>query len=80
MASAFNSMADALERREYELSVAKERAEETAARITMIFESTSDSVMIIDRDWRISYLNGPALAQIAKGATSPARIVGDVSK
>jgi PAS domain S-box-containing protein len=64
VAGAFNSMVDALERREHELSVAKERAEEAAARITMIFESTTDSVIIVDRDWRIGYLNGPALALI----------------
>ncbi len=64
VAGAFNSMVDALERREHELSVAKEKAEEAAARITMIFESTTDSVIIVDRDWRISYLNGPALALI----------------
>jgi PAS domain S-box-containing protein len=65
VATAFNSMADALERRELELSMAKENAEAAAARITMIFESTSDSVVIVDRDWRINYLNGPALALIA---------------
>jgi PAS domain S-box-containing protein len=64
VAGAFNSMADALERREHELSAAKERAEENAARITMIFESTTDSVIVVDLDWRISYLNGPALARI----------------
>jgi PAS domain S-box-containing protein len=65
VAGAFNNMADALERREHELSVAKEKAEEAASQITMIFESTTDSVIIIDRDWRISFLNGPALALIA---------------
>ena len=64
---AFNSMADALEHREHELYEAKEKADEAAARITMIFESTTDSVLIIDRDWRISYLNGPAWVQVAKG-------------
>jgi signal transduction histidine kinase len=67
VASAFNTMAGALERREHELSVAKENAEEAAARITPIFESTSDSVIIVDRDWRVSYLNGPALTRIAAG-------------
>ncbi|MGY3621430.1 cache domain-containing protein [Bradyrhizobium sp. USDA 10063] len=67
VAEAFNTMADALERREHELSEAKERAEEAAARITMIFESTTDSVLIIDRDWRVSYLNGPASASVAHG-------------
>jgi PAS domain S-box-containing protein len=67
VADAFNSMADALEHREHELSKAKETAEEAAARITMIFESTTDSVAIIDRDWRFSYLNRRASAQLARG-------------
>lgn len=64
VAGAFNSMADALVRREQELSVAKEKAEEAAARITMIFESTTDSVIIVDRNWHICYLNGPSLGWI----------------
>jgi signal transduction histidine kinase len=61
VADAFNTMADALEHREQELSEAKEKAEEAAARITTIFESTTDSVAIVDRDWRVSYLKGRAL-------------------
>src|SRR4030088_806528 len=48
VANAFNTMADALEHREHELSEAKEKAEEAAARITMIFESTTDGVLIVD--------------------------------
>jgi PAS domain S-box-containing protein len=71
--SAFNTMADALEsreqeleRRQEELSKAKETAEEAAARITTIFESTKDSVLIIDGDGRVSYLNGPAWEQLGK--------------
>ena len=67
VAEAFNTMADALERREHELSEAKEKAEDAAARITMIFESTTDSVVLIDRDWRITYLNGPASTTVAEG-------------
>jgi signal transduction histidine kinase len=66
VADAFNTMANALEHREHELSEAKEKAEEAAARITMIFESTTDSVLIIDRDWRVSYLNGPARLRLAE--------------
>jgi PAS domain S-box-containing protein len=66
VADAFNTMANALEHREQELSKAKEKAEEVAARITMIFESTTDSVVIVNRDWRISYLNGPAWAVLAE--------------
>jgi signal transduction histidine kinase/CheY-like chemotaxis protein len=67
VADAFNAMADALEHREHELSEAKEKAEESSARITMIFESTTDSVVIVDRDWRVSFLNGRALKQAAAG-------------
>jgi PAS domain S-box-containing protein len=73
VASAFNTMADVLEhrereleRRQQELSEAKEAAEESAAQITTIFESTKDSVLIIDRDCRVTYLNGPAWEQVGK--------------
>ncbi|KGT72971.1 hypothetical protein MA20_47240 [Bradyrhizobium japonicum] len=38
-------------------------------------ESTSDSVLIIDRDWRVSYLNGPAWAQVAEGRDSGSRSI-----
>lgn len=61
---AFNTMADALQRREREFATAKEKAEEAAARITTIFESTTDSVLIIDPDWRVSFLNCRARAQV----------------
>ncbi|MDB5406765.1 MAG: hypothetical protein JWL84_1677, partial [Rhodospirillales bacterium] len=64
---AFNTMADALRDRERELREAKERAEDAAARITTVFESTTDSVLIVDRDWRITYLNERAKAQVAEG-------------
>jgi signal transduction histidine kinase len=67
VADAFNTMADALERREQELSEAKEKAEKAAARISMIVESTTDSVVVVDRDWRISFFNQRARAQIADG-------------
>jgi signal transduction histidine kinase/ActR/RegA family two-component response regulator len=65
---AFNTMADALEDRERELLEAKRRAEEAAARIITVFESTTDSVLLIDRDWRISYANERAKAQLAEGS------------
>jgi signal transduction histidine kinase/CheY-like chemotaxis protein len=67
VADAFNTMADSLERREQELSEAKEKAEKAAARISMIVESTTDSVVVLDRDWRISFFNQRAWAQIAEG-------------
>ncbi len=64
---AFNSMADALEAHERELREAKEKAEEAAARITTVFESMTDSVALVDQDWRISYLNERAKAQVSEG-------------
>ncbi len=67
VADAFNTMADALEHREHELSEAKEKAEDAAARIAMIFESTTDSVITVDRDYRIGFFNHQAWAQIAEG-------------
>lgn len=67
VADAFNIMADALEHREHELYAAKEKAEDAAARITTIFESTTDSVLIIDKDWRVSYVNERASMQLSRG-------------
>jgi PAS domain S-box-containing protein len=67
VAHAFNTMADALEHHEHELRAAKEKAEEAAARITMIFESTADCVITVDRDFRITFFNERARAQIAGG-------------
>jgi signal transduction histidine kinase/HAMP domain-containing protein len=64
---AFNTMADALGQREQELREAKEQAEQAAARITTVFESTTDSVLIVDRSWRITYLNERAKVQLAEG-------------
>jgi signal transduction histidine kinase/HAMP domain-containing protein len=66
VAEAFNSMANALAQRERELYHAKEKAEESAARITTIFESTTDCVLIIDRDWRVGYLNDHAKVQLGE--------------
>ncbi|WP_027583992.1 ATP-binding protein [Bradyrhizobium sp. Ai1a-2] len=67
VADAFNTMADALANREQELHDAKERAEQAAARITTIFESTTDCVLIVDTEWNITYLNERAKAQLALG-------------
>jgi PAS domain S-box-containing protein len=67
VASAFNAMADELKHREHELSEAKEKAEEAAARITMIFESTTDSVLSVDQDFHITFFNERARAQITGG-------------
>jgi len=67
VAAAFNTMANALADREHELCEAKERAEHAAARITAIFESTADCVIIVDPEWYITYLNENAKLQLANG-------------
>jgi signal transduction histidine kinase/HAMP domain-containing protein len=67
VADAFNNMVDTLEHREQELSNAKETAKHAVARIKMIFESTTDNVILVDRDWRVSFLNQRACAQISEG-------------
>src|SRR5262249_2882997 len=67
VADAFNTMAAALRDRERELREAKEKAEHAATRITTIFESTTDSVLIVDQDWRITYLNERARTEVASG-------------
>jgi signal transduction histidine kinase/HAMP domain-containing protein len=64
VAGAFNAMADSLEERERELFHAKEIAEDAASRITTIFESTTDCVLLIDRDWNVSYVNERAKADV----------------
>jgi signal transduction histidine kinase/CheY-like chemotaxis protein len=67
VADAFNTMADALANREHELNDAKEKAEQAATRITTIFESTTDCVLIVDTEWYITYMNERAKAQLSPG-------------
>jgi PAS domain S-box-containing protein len=62
---AFNAMADALQDREHALRKAKEVAEQAASRVTAFLDSTTDSVVIVDRLWRISYLNERARKQLS---------------
>jgi signal transduction histidine kinase len=62
---AFNLMADALADRSRELSDAKEKAEQAATRITTIFESMTDCVIIVDPDWNITYLNERAKQRLS---------------
>ena len=50
-----------------ELTRARQKAEEAAQRLTNVLESTTDSVFILDRDWRFSYLNPQAIELISGG-------------
>jgi signal transduction histidine kinase/CheY-like chemotaxis protein len=64
---AFNAMADTLEVRERGLREAKDAAEAAAAQIRTVFESTTDGVVIIDRDWRVGDVNERARTELAAG-------------
>ncbi|RIX97763.1 EAL domain-containing protein [Aureimonas flava] len=44
----------------------RETAEEAHARLSMVLDSTSDYVIVLDRDWRITYLNERARNLIGK--------------
>ena len=61
LAASFDTMAAALQAREQALRTA--------------LESTTDSVMVLDRDWRFTYLNGHAKARLAGGRDLLGRVV-----
>ncbi len=42
-----------------------------AARLQTLLESTTDGVATLDRDWRLTYLNGPARALLGPGGGEP---------
>jgi signal transduction histidine kinase len=42
-------------------------ARQLATRLTSVLESTTDGVLALDRDWRITYLNRRAAARVAGG-------------
>ncbi|MGV8989607.1 MAG: EAL and GGDEF domain-containing protein [Cypionkella sp.] len=50
-----------------ELDRARKRADDAAKRLGTVLESTTDSVVIIDKDWRISFLNPRAAEMISQG-------------
>jgi PAS domain S-box-containing protein len=43
-----------------------------------VLESTTDSVFVLDRDWRFAYLNGRAMAQVAGGRDLIGQSIWDV--
>ncbi|HEX8165664.1 MAG TPA: HWE histidine kinase domain-containing protein [Beijerinckiaceae bacterium] len=42
-----------------------------------VLESTTDSVFVLDRDWRFAYLNGRARGQIARGRDLAGAVIWD---
>ncbi|WP_024520445.1 ATP-binding protein [Bradyrhizobium sp. Tv2a-2] len=77
VAEALNSMADALAERERELYKAKEKAEQASARITTIFESTTDCVLIVDPNWSVTYLNQRTRERFCGGRDIVGMKIGD---
>ncbi|MGJ3263012.1 MAG: PAS domain S-box protein [Salinarimonas sp.] len=53
----------------------KEALRRSQARLSNVLESTTDSVMVLDRSWRFTYLNSRAAAQIGSGAPLVGRTI-----
>lgn len=64
VASAFNLMADRLAARDRDLTLARQAAEDASDRLSAVLESTSDNVVAVGRDWRITYANSRARSQL----------------
>jgi diguanylate cyclase (GGDEF)-like protein/PAS domain S-box-containing protein len=57
----------AAKRAQEEVEQAHAAAAQSAARLSAVLESTTDSVLVLDRDWRITYLNQRAARMLAPG-------------
>lgn len=55
----------------------KEALQASEERLLNVLESTTDSVLVIDRDWRFTYLNQRAVDQIADGRNLVGEVVWD---
>jgi PAS domain S-box-containing protein len=66
----------ARERAEAELVAAKEELRRANERTERMLESLADGFCAIDRDWRITYINGRALQMVAAPTQSRADLVG----
>lgn len=64
VAAAFNLMADRLTARDRDLTLARQAAEDASDRLSAVLESTSDNVVAVGRDWRITYANNRARSQL----------------
>ncbi len=61
-----------------ELERAREEAVATAQKLRAVLESTTDSVMIIDRNWQIQFLNERAQEQVGQLKSAIGRNLWDV--
>lgn len=69
VAAAFNLMAERLAARDRDVMLARRAAEDASDRLSAVLESTSDNVLAVGRDWRITYANSRARIQL-HGAVS----------
>ncbi|MFX7506839.1 PAS domain-containing protein, partial [Acinetobacter baumannii] len=53
-------------------------AQQLAARLSAVLESTMDSVIVIDRDWRLTYFNGNAARALQERAPAIGRSLWDM--
>nr|WP_294554094.1 PAS domain-containing protein [uncultured Rhodopila sp.] len=67
----------ALAESRHQQAILEERALHTRA-LHIALESTTDSVIVVDRDWRFTYLNARAKAQIAHGRDLMGQVVWDM--
>ncbi|MGY8526160.1 EAL domain-containing protein [Paracidovorax citrulli] len=57
---------------------ARREAAELAARLSAVLESTTDSVFVVDRDWRLTYFNGNAARAMATRQPALGRSLWDL--
>jgi PAS domain S-box-containing protein len=69
---------DQLQEVNVELEEANDLAEEARRRVTEILESLDESVSVFDKQWRWTYLNGPARALVSKMGKNPDALAGHV--
>lgn len=62
VAAAFNLTTERLAARDRELAVVRRAAQDVAERLAAVLESTSDGVLAVGRDWRVTYANRRARA------------------
>ncbi len=75
--TANKALHEALAESRHRQAILEERALHTRA-LHIALESTTDSVIVLDREWRFTYLNERARAQIARGRDLMGQVVWDM--
>lgn len=74
------SSVDATEARQARTAAERARREaaELASRLSSVLESTTDSVFVVDRDWRLTYFNGNAARAMSRQQPALGRSLWDL--